>query len=136
MPSTRQICSALAAALAVTQAAFGPAFSTGPTASGVYISSSTATLVVPAAPPASSNRGDLSLWVGMGTSGGDLIQSIVESYAGSAWSTYAYTLKETSRMRCHLPRGFLTSADIAKLLRKRPSMAKAPRRPRPEARLR
>lgn len=94
MPSTRQSLFLLTAALATARAAFGPAFSTGPTASGVYIYSSTATLVVPNVP--SGNSGDLSLWVGMGTSAGDLIQSIVENYGSSIWDVYAYTLKETS----------------------------------------
>lgn len=68
----------LAGAVGVTQAAFGPYFSTGPTASGVYIKQATATLVLPNAP--SNNQGDLSLWVGMGTSDGDLIQSITDCY--------------------------------------------------------
>lgn len=95
MPSTYQCLLVLAAAFTTAHAAFGPAFSTGPTASGVYIYSSTATLVVPDIP--SDNSGDLSLWVGMGTSIGDLIQSIVENYDSSSWNTYAYTLKETSR---------------------------------------
>lgn len=96
MPVSRNVLSALAAAAAVSKvrAANGPAFSTGPTSSDTYIVESWATLTLPSAP--SDNNGDLSLWVGMGTSNGDLIQSIAENYATSDWSVYAYTLMETS----------------------------------------
>lgn len=97
MPPSHNILSALAAAAAVAKvarAANGPAFSTGPTSDDTYIAESWATLTLPAAP--SDNNGDLSLWVGMGTSAGDLIQSIAENYAASDWSVYAYTLVETS----------------------------------------
>lgn len=96
MPVSRNVLSALAAAATVAKvkAAFGPAFSTGPTADDVYIIESWATLTLPDAP--SDNSGDLSLWVGMGTSNGDLIQSIAENYDTSDWSVYAYTLMETS----------------------------------------
>lgn len=73
-----KVLSTIAASLAVVNAANGPYFSTGPTASGIYIKESTATLILPAAP--SNNDGDLSLWVGMGTSAGDLIQSIADCY--------------------------------------------------------
>jgi hypothetical protein len=45
----------------------------------------------------SNNRGDLSLWVGMGTSNGDLIQSIAEKIQSQGWTAYAYTLKSTGR---------------------------------------
>lgn len=78
MPSLVQRLSVLAGAVGIAQAAFGPYFSTGPTASGVYIKQATATLILPDAP--SGNSGDLSLWVGMGTSDGDLIQSIADCY--------------------------------------------------------
>lgn len=84
----------LAAVGAKVEAAFGSAFSTGPTATDTYIVESWATLTLPAVP--SDNDGDLSLWVGMGTSNGDLIQSIAENYGTSDWSLYAYTLIETS----------------------------------------
>lgn len=96
MPASRNVLSALAAAAAVgkARAAFGPAFSTGPTSDDTYIVESWATLTLPSAP--SDNSGDLSLWVGMGTSAGDLIQSIAENYAESDWSVYAYTLVSTS----------------------------------------
>ncbi|KAH8668691.1 hypothetical protein BX600DRAFT_538715 [Xylariales sp. PMI_506] len=80
---------------ATANAAFGPAFSTGPTASGVYIYSSTATLILPNGPSGAGSGYDLSLWVGMGTSDGDLIQSIADNY-NSEWTVFAYTLKETS----------------------------------------
>lgn len=90
MPSLVQKLSVLAGAMGIAQAAFGPYFSTGPTASGVYIQQATATLILPDAP--SGNTGDLSLWVGMGTSDGDLIQSIADCYVsgslvpGTEWS--------------------------------------------------
>ncbi|KAA8572085.1 hypothetical protein EYC84_002010 [Monilinia fructicola] len=95
MPSARQIVYVITVAATSAHAAFGPAFSTGPTSSGVYIQSSTATLVIPHAHAPSNNSGDLSLWVGMGTSGGDLIQSIVQNLQ-TTWDVYAYTLKQTS----------------------------------------
>ncbi|KAF3764243.1 hypothetical protein M406DRAFT_29438, partial [Cryphonectria parasitica EP155] len=96
MPFSRKALSALAAALTVAkvQGAMGPAFSTGPTSSDTYIAESWATLTLPSAP--SDNSGDLSLWVGMGTSNGDLIQSIAENWDSSDWSLYAYTLISTS----------------------------------------
>ena len=94
MPSLSQAiaCSTLAAA--TVNAAFGPAFSTGPTASGVYIYSSTATLTLPSGPSGAGSGYDLSLWVGMGTSAGDLIQSITDN-ANQDWNVFAYTLKKT-----------------------------------------
>ncbi|KAF7131437.1 hypothetical protein CNMCM5793_004608 [Aspergillus hiratsukae] len=92
MPSLSQI---LSAALAITavNAAMGPAFSTGPVASNSFIREATSTLVVPSL--VSNNRGDLSLWVGMGTSNGDLIQSIAEKWQSNGWTAYAYTLMST-----------------------------------------
>ncbi|KAI0152675.1 hypothetical protein GGR57DRAFT_503538 [Xylariaceae sp. FL1272] len=93
----------LAAAPAPAHAAFGPYWSTGPTASNSFIRESTSTLVLPALP--SNNNGDMSLcmsvtlkitWIGMGTSNGDLIQSIAETYAGGSWEVFAYTLLLTS----------------------------------------
>ncbi|KAJ4419799.1 hypothetical protein N0V82_004734 [Gnomoniopsis sp. IMI 355080] len=96
MFSLFQTLSTLAVAAGVARAAFGPSFSTGATSSGVYITSATATLILPDAP--TNNEGDLSLWVGMGTSDGDLIQSIADCYecTDSSWSIFTYTLKETS----------------------------------------
>ncbi|KAK7756009.1 hypothetical protein SLS62_001952 [Diatrype stigma] len=94
--SSRQVLYTLAAAaVAVTtaNAAMGPAFSTGPVGSGSWIREATSTLVLPDAPSGSS--GDTSLWVGMGTSNGDLIQSIAENWQSDEWSIYAYTLVKT-----------------------------------------
>ncbi|KAG8160683.1 hypothetical protein KVR01_008947 [Diaporthe batatas] len=93
--SSRQILSALVAALVVAEvkAAMGPAFSTGPVADDTFIRESWATLVLPNAP--SDNSGVLSLWVGMGTSNGDLVQSIADNWASEKWSVYAYTLMST-----------------------------------------
>lgn len=61
-------------------ASFGNAFSSGPTAEGNFIRVANSTLIVPQAPKPQMSL--LSLWVGMGTSNGDLIQALVESYAG------------------------------------------------------
>lgn len=96
MPVPRNFLSALAAAAAIgkANAAFGSAFSTGPTSDSTYIVESWATLNLPAAP--TDNAGDLSLWVGMGTSTGDLIQSIADNSASDDWSLFAYTLMSTS----------------------------------------
>lgn len=74
----------------------GPAFSTGPVGGGSWIRESTSTLVLPAVP--SGGNGITSLWVGMGTSNGDLIQSIADNWQASDWDIYAYTLKKTGRM--------------------------------------
>jgi hypothetical protein len=94
MPSLCKLVN-LSLVSATVKAAFGPAFSTGPTASGVYIYSSTATLTLPSGPTGAGSGYDLSLWVGMGTSAGDLIQSITDNY-NQKWTVFAYTLKETS----------------------------------------
>jgi hypothetical protein len=96
MPSTRQLLYALAAAAFTSSvhAAMGPAFSTGPVGSGSWIREATSTLVLPKAPTGSS--GDASLWVGMGTSKGDLIQSIADNWNQNDWNIYAYTLLSTS----------------------------------------
>lgn len=94
MPSTTQIASVLAAvALGSVEAAMGPAFSTGPVSDNSWIREATSTLVLPKAP--TGNNGDASLWVGMGTSNGDLIQSIAENWQSDSWSVYAYTLTKT-----------------------------------------
>ncbi|EKG13824.1 hypothetical protein MPH_09006 [Macrophomina phaseolina MS6] len=71
----------------------GPAFSTGPVSSGSWIREATSTLVLPKAPSGSS--GDASLWVGMGTSNGDLIQSIADNWNSDSWSIFGYTLLST-----------------------------------------
>lgn len=92
MPSLSQILSAAltAGAFTAVNAAMGPAFSTGPVASNSFIREATSTLILPSF--VSNNGGDLSLWVGMGTSNGDLIQSIAEKWQSNGWTTYAYTL--------------------------------------------
>ena len=94
MPSLRQLMT-FSLLAATANADFGPAFSTGPTASGVYIYSSTATLTLPDGPSSAGSGYDVSLWVGMGTSAGDLIQSINDN-SNQDWTVFAYTLKETS----------------------------------------
>lgn len=95
-----QILATVAVVAATADAAFGPAFSTGPVASNSFIRESTATLILPNTP--SSSTGLMSLWVGMGTSNGDLIQSIADndqSLPGnpqqSQWGVFAYTLVKT-----------------------------------------
>jgi hypothetical protein len=93
MPSILLLSVLVATALTVVNAADGPYFSTGPVASDSYIREATSTLILPDAPSGSS--GDLSLWVGMGTSNGDLIQSIAENYESDNWTVYAYTLLST-----------------------------------------
>lgn len=94
MPSSRQVLAALAAVvLTSVEAAMGPAFSTGPVSDNSWIREATSTLVLPKVP--SDNSGDLSLWVGMGTSNGDLIQSIADNWQSDSWSVYAYTLLST-----------------------------------------
>jgi hypothetical protein len=96
MPSSRQIFSVLAGAALTSSvnAAMGPAFSTGPVGAGSWIREANSTLVLPKAPTGSS--GDASLWVGMGTSNGDLIQSIADNFDSNDWNIYAYTLISTS----------------------------------------
>ena len=108
MPSLRQLIT-LSLLTVTANAAFGPAFSTGPTASGVYIYSSTATLTLPSGPSGASSGYDLSLWVGMGTSDGDLIQSITDN-SNEDWTVFAYTLKETSSTSQEVIEGPVASA--------------------------
>ncbi|KAE8353200.1 hypothetical protein BDV28DRAFT_148323 [Aspergillus coremiiformis] len=94
MPSLYQLMPALAAlVIGSANAAMGPSLSTGPVASNSWIREATSTLTLPN--PPSGNRGDFSLWVGMGTSKGDLIQSIAENFNQKDWSVYAYTLLST-----------------------------------------
>lgn len=85
---------AIAALATSANAAFGPSFSTGPVGGNSWIRESTSTLVLPKAPTGSS--GDASLWVGMGTSNGDLIQSIADNFNANDWKIFAYTLLSTS----------------------------------------
>jgi hypothetical protein len=71
----------------------GPAFSTGPVGSGSWIREATSTLVLPNTPQGST--GVASLWVGMGTDKGDLIQSIADNWNSNNWDIFAYTLVKT-----------------------------------------
>lgn len=59
---------------------FGNYFATGPVSSGNFISQANSTLVVPAAPSPILN--EVSLWVGMGMSNGDLIQALAVNSPG------------------------------------------------------
>ena len=94
MPSLTQTLPFMAAmAIKSANAAMGPAFSTGPVSSDTFIREATSTLVLPKAPSGSS--GDASLWVGMGTSNGDLVQSIADNWQSDDWNVYAYTLLST-----------------------------------------
>ncbi|KZM24084.1 uncharacterized protein EKO05_0010265 [Ascochyta rabiei] len=94
MPSLRQILPVLAVAASV-EAAMGPSFSTGPVGGNSWIRESTSTLILPKSPKI-NNDSIASLWVGMGTSNGDLIQSIADSTNRDEWSIYAYTLLSLS----------------------------------------
>lgn len=95
----------LSTLVAAGPSGFGHYFGSGPTADGNWIRVANSTLVVPAAP--SPQKGLLSLWVGMGTSNGDLIQALVESYNDDIdtgcgvldgdWCTWASTLVTTSQ---------------------------------------
>lgn len=58
---------------------FGNAFSTGPVATNSFIRESNTTLVLPEVNK--PQTGNLALWPGMGTSGGDLIQALAISVA-------------------------------------------------------
>ena len=94
MPSLAQTLPIMATiGFKFANAAMGPAFSTGPVSSDTFIREATSTLVLPKAPSGSS--GDASLWVGMGTSNGDLVQSIADNWQSDNWNVYAYTLLST-----------------------------------------
>ena len=56
---------------------FSNAISTGPTASNSWIREANTTLILPATN--SPQTGNLALWPGMGTSGGDLVQGLAIS---------------------------------------------------------
>jgi len=58
---------------------FSNALSTGPVASDSFIREANTTLILPATN--SPQTGNLALWPGMGTSGGDLIQGLAISVA-------------------------------------------------------
>ncbi|KAE8376151.1 hypothetical protein BDV26DRAFT_305774 [Aspergillus bertholletiae] len=96
MHSRNQVLAALATVgITSVNAAMGPALSTGPVASNSFIREATSTLVLPNGPSGGSTDGITSLWVGMGTSNGDLIQSIADNWQQSDWTMYAYTLMKT-----------------------------------------
>jgi len=88
MRSTSSAIAALTALAQVVVADYGNQFSnalsTGPTASDTYIVEANTTLILPAT---NSPQGDsnLSLWPGMGTSGGDLIQGLAISVTDGRW---------------------------------------------------
>ncbi|KAI5361684.1 hypothetical protein Slin14017_G084170 [Septoria linicola] len=86
---------------------FSNALSTGPASSTSFIRSANTTLILPATN--TPQTGNLALWPGMGTSGGNLIQGLAISVAdGSAgckkeesvgkWCVVASTLEETQQM--------------------------------------
>ncbi|KAL3421587.1 hypothetical protein PVAG01_08033 [Phlyctema vagabunda] len=86
-------------------AGFGGAFSSGPTAPGNWIRIANSTLVVPK--PPMPQTGLISLWTGMGTDDGDLIQALTESYSGTinvdcgilngTWCSWASILDNTGQ---------------------------------------
>ncbi|KAJ4417989.1 hypothetical protein N0V82_005841 [Gnomoniopsis sp. IMI 355080] len=96
---------AFAATLALTRAdtvGFGPYFSLGPVADGSFIRAANTTLVLPAVQ--SQHKSFLSLWPGMSTSNGDLIQAYTDSLADpqtecggeiGQWCTVASTYSGT-----------------------------------------
>ncbi|OOF90066.1 hypothetical protein ASPCADRAFT_135468 [Aspergillus carbonarius ITEM 5010] len=96
MYTRNQVLAALALGATSVNAAMGPAFSTGPVSSNSFIREATSTLVLPNGPSGGSSDAITSLWVGMGTSNGDLIQSIADNWQQSDWTMYAYTLLSTS----------------------------------------
>lgn len=78
MKSVASISAIVLAGAQLSNAANGPAFSTGPVGAGSWIREATATLIVPNAP--NPIVGNTVLWVGMGTDKGDLIQGINNNY--------------------------------------------------------
>lgn len=99
MRSRTLVTTLAAVAVPSVEAAMGPAFSTGPVATNSFIREAISTLVLPKVP--SGGSGDTSLWVGMGTSNGDLIQSIADNWQSSSWNIFAYTLMKTGRASKH-----------------------------------
>ncbi|OAG11751.1 uncharacterized protein CC84DRAFT_48667 [Paraphaeosphaeria sporulosa] len=84
---------------------FSNALSTGPVATNSFIREANTTLILPETN--SPQTGNLALWPGMGTSGGDLIQGLAISVSdGSAgcekssgkWCIVASTLEDTQQM--------------------------------------
>ncbi|GKZ90923.1 hypothetical protein AnigIFM59636_002957 [Aspergillus niger] len=81
MYTRAQVLAALAA-ISVTDvnAAMGPAFSTGPVSDDFFIREAISTLILRNGPSGGFSDAITSLWVGMGTSNGDLIQSIADNW--------------------------------------------------------
>lgn len=82
---------------------FGNALSTGPVGSGTWIRESNTTLVLPETN--NPQTGNLALWPGMGTDGGDLIQALAISLADNScgaaegqWCVVASTLETSQEM--------------------------------------
>ena len=84
---------------------FSNALSTGPVANGTFIREANTTLILP--DTNSPQTGNLALWPGMGTSGGDLIQGLAISVSdGSSgcpeesgkWCIVASTLEDAQQM--------------------------------------
>lgn len=68
---------AATAASAATTIGYGPYFSVGPVADGTFIRAANTTLVLPAVQ--TQHKSFLSLWPGMSTSTGALIQAYTDS---------------------------------------------------------
>lgn len=82
---------------------FGNALSTGPVGAGTWIRESNTTLILPETN--NPQTGNLALWPGMGTNGGDLVQalaiSLAENSCGAAegqWCVVASTLEGSQQM--------------------------------------
>ncbi|GAA93295.1 hypothetical protein AKAW_11407 [Aspergillus luchuensis IFO 4308] len=65
-------------------------------ASGANAAMAISTLILRNGPSGGFSDAITSLWVGMGTSNSDLIQSNADNWQQSNWTMYAYTLMETS----------------------------------------
>ncbi|KAH9822091.1 hypothetical protein Tdes44962_MAKER04766 [Teratosphaeria destructans] len=77
--------------ITAVSAANGPCFGCGAVPDDGWIREAESTLTVPERPCCVT--GILNLWVGMGTTSGDLIQALIESIPGVEWRTRAFTLK-------------------------------------------
>lgn len=109
MHASTKLLASLAAAAQVAVADYGYQFSnalsTGPVAENSFIREANTTLVLPDVN--SPQTGNLALWPGMGTSGGDLIQGLAISNTGGTsgcsaagkgvWCIVASTLESKTR---------------------------------------
>ena len=84
------IALSLLAGLAIAEV--GPQLSTGPTISGTYITSSTASLILPDFPKGAAAGSTLSYWAAMLTEDGGLIQSQAR-YINQDLSVFTYTYR-------------------------------------------